>query len=176
MSIVAGQAQPRARRVLEVALTAWLRLSFALMLLAAFVATAASYAAGQSRWLGQSLTWWQELAFASHASLLLFGATLVLAKNKHLRIDLAYARWSPRRRAQADRLFAGLGGLPVMLVLLVTALPWVWRSWSRLETSANPSGLGGLYLVKALMVLAAVQGLTLVLAALFRTPSMASPS
>ena len=147
-------------------LALWLRASLAALAAAALVSVLASYGAGQSRWLGQSLTWWQELTAAAHASLLFFAASHGLARGQHLRIDLLYARWSIKSQQRADRLFAGLGSLPLMLLVLTTALPWAWRSWSRLEVSANPAGLAALYLVKSLLVLAAAYGVLVALVTL----------
>ncbi len=164
----------RAAPHVPAALTVWLRASFGLMLAAALVSVLASYGAGQSRWLGHSLTWWRDLTAACHASLLFFAASQVLARAGHLRIDLLYARWSPRTQAKAERAFAWMASLPLMLLLLTTALPWAWRAWSRLEASVNPTGLGPLYLVKSLLVLASVHGLFVTLRAMFaRTAAVA---
>lgn len=150
---------------LDAAMSLWLRFSLASLAAAALVVLLASYGASQSLWLGRSLTWWQELSAACHASLLFLSAAHVLGQGAHLRIDLLYRRWAPAQRGRADRLFAWIAGLPLMVLLLATALPWAWRAWSRLEASANPSGLASLYLVKSLLVLAGLHGLAMVLRA-----------
>lgn len=138
-----------------------LRLCLLTLVFAALGLVLATYAQQQNHWLGQSLTWWRELTYALHASLLFFAAMLLLGRDQHLRIDLFYARLSTSLRRKLERLFALLLMLPLALLLLATALPWAWQAWSRLEASANPSGLAGIYLVKILLVMAALQGLIL---------------
>ncbi len=141
-----------------------LRFCFSALVFAALGLVLATYAQAQNHWLGQSLIWWRELSYGLHASLLFFAAMLVLARDQHLRIDLFYARLSTAARARLDRGFALVFMLPLTLLVSVTALPWAWQAWSRLEASANPSGFAAIYLIKGLLVLAALQGLALALA------------
>jgi TRAP-type mannitol/chloroaromatic compound transport system permease small subunit len=75
-----------------------------------------------------------------------------LERNEHVRIDIFYGRWPPRRKAMID-----LGGTiallaPVLYVIWTSSFPYVQRSWRLKETSAEVAGLPYLYMLKSVLL------------------------
>lgn len=109
--------------------------------------------------------WMQELYVWMHGLLFTLGAAYALKWDRHVRVDIFYARMSQRRRAMVN-----LGGvflclLPMTGVVLAMGWPYVADSWSKGEASFQAGGLPGVYLLKtailAFAVLTALQGLSL---------------
>lgn len=110
--------------------------------------------------LGVSLVWWRELAAFGMATLIVIGMAWVASKDGHLKMDQAGA-------VSSSLVWAGL--LLVLFVLIAATFgPWAWRSFSYLETSANPSGLSFVWVLKILAMLAAFAIAPLWLLARFR--------
>lgn len=99
----------------------------------------------------------QELVIYMHAFVLLAAAPTTLAEGGHVRVDIFYSRWSPRRRALIDLLGSLLLLLPMMGFLLWVSWGYVESAWARQEASAEPGGLPFVYLLKSLMLLFAAQ-------------------
>ncbi len=70
-------------------------------------------------------------------------------KDGHVRVDIFYARLSPRRQALVNFVFALLFLFPTCFLLIKTSLPFIARSWAVLEGSPDPGGLPARYLLKA---------------------------
>jgi TRAP-type mannitol/chloroaromatic compound transport system permease small subunit len=97
----------------------------------------------------------QELALHLHAAVFLLGAAWALRRDRHVRVDVLRVRMSPRLQAKLE-----LGGcvlllLPFCAFVLWISLDYVWVSWQVREASREADGLKALYLVKALIPLAA---------------------
>ena len=107
--------------------------------------------------------WLTETIVYAHAALFLLAAAWTLAAGGHVRVDIFYAKASPRRRALIDLLGALLLLLPFMAAIAVLALPYVARSWAILERSREASGLPLVFALKTLIPifagLLALQGL-----------------
>lgn len=99
----------------------------------------------------------QEGVTYMHAAVFLLAAAYTLNVDGHVRVDIFYGRWS--RRAQHWLNLAGSLGLllPFAAFLFAASLGYVADSWARLETSPQPDGLPFVYLLKSLMLVAAVQ-------------------
>lgn len=96
-----------------------------------------------------------ELQWYAFSVLFLLAGAWVLAEDRHVRVDVLYARWSPRARARLD-----LGGtiaflVPFAVVGLWLTWPSVRNSWSVLEISPDPGGLPR-YPLKAVVLVAYV--------------------
>ena len=75
-------------------------------------------------------------------SLLFFlGAAYALKHNEHVRVDLFYNYWSPRRRAWVNLLGTVFFLLPVCLVVIGFSWDAIAQSWKIWETSPDPGGL-----------------------------------
>lgn len=105
----------------------------------------------------------QESIMYAHAALFMLAAAWTLQVGGHVRVDIFYARATPRTRAIIDLVGALLFLLPFAMALLVLAIPYVGRSWAILERSREASGLPLVYLLKTLIpifaVLLGLQGL-----------------
>jgi TRAP-type mannitol/chloroaromatic compound transport system permease small subunit len=72
--------------------------------------------------------------------------------NKHVRVDIIYARASPRKQAWLD-LFSTLVFLfPWVILLTYFAWPYVTHSWALYETSSQVGGMPGLYVMKTIIL------------------------
>lgn len=138
-----------------------------LLLLAALVVVLGEFSIVVLRYgLDWSRPWLQELVLAANAMLFLLGAAYTLRQDEHVRVDLLARRCHPRTQALLVELIGViLFLLPFQLFLLWISVPYAWRSWLMAEGSAQQSGLPAVYLVKALIPLAA---LLLLLAGLAR--------
>lgn len=130
------------------------------------------------RWAGVNLSSnaLLEAQWYLFAAVFLLAAPATLGANQHVRIDLVYARCSPRAQAAIDVLGTVLFLLPFCAFGAVTAWPAVRDSWAILEQSSDPGGLPR-YPVKTLVpvafVLLGLQGLAMLprrIAALRGTP------
>ena len=109
----------------------------------------------------------QEFATYLHAAVFMLGAAFTLKRNGHVRVDIFYRRWSPRKQAMVD-LFGGLVFLlPLCTLFLVMSWGYVADSWAIRESSSEPGGLPTVYLLKTLLlimpVLLLIQGFSQIL-------------
>jgi len=96
--------------------------------------------------------WAQELEWHLLAPLVLVGMTYALNQGEHVRVDVFYARYSPRGRAVVDLLTAVLAVIFCALVIRYS-LPYVQQSMSIGEISSDPGGLTHRWVLKALIPL-----------------------
>lgn len=97
-----------------------------------------------------------ESVIYGHAALFMLAAAWTLKVNGHVRVDIFYARASPRAKAVVDLLGSLLLLLPFVAAIAWYALPYVARSWAILEQSRETSGLPFVYLLKTLIPLFAL--------------------
>jgi len=71
----------------------------------------------------------------------LMGAAYGLNHDYHVRVDVMYARLSRRARAWIDLTGSVLFLVPFAVLMFWISWGWVVRSWTILETSADPGGL-----------------------------------
>lgn len=94
----------------------------------------------------------QESVMYLHALVFLLGSAHTLRVDEHVRVDIFYRKYSPRRQALVD----GLGTLfllmPVNLFLLVISFEFVSNSWSMMEDSQEAGGLPFVYLLKTFIL------------------------
>lgn len=97
----------------------------------------------------------QEAVLWLHAVVFMLGAMVALRHGRHVRVDVFQQRWSARSRAWVDLAGTLLFLLPFCALLLWLSLDYVGASWSMREGSREPGGLPALYLLKAVIPLAA---------------------
>lgn len=110
--------------------------------------------------------WAQELEWHLLVPLVLVGMTYALNKGEHVRVDVFYARYSPRGQAAVDMLTAVLA-VAISALVIRYSIPYVMQSYSINEISSDPGGLTHRWLLKSLIPLgfalfgvqAAAQGL-----------------
>jgi TRAP-type mannitol/chloroaromatic compound transport system permease small subunit len=89
----------------------------------------------------------QESVIYLHATLFMLAIGYTYLVDQHVRVDVLYAGWSPRRKALVDLLSASSSRAALLRA-------GVWASWGFvarvLDPGRGPDGLGGLPLVPAL--------------------------
>jgi TRAP-type mannitol/chloroaromatic compound transport system permease small subunit len=98
----------------------------------------------------------QESVLYAAAALVMLAAAWVVQVDGHVRVDIFCSRAGPRTRALIDLFGAIVFLLPLVVVLMLVAVPYVERSWSVFEASPQSSGLPYVYLLKTLIPLFAV--------------------
>ena len=103
--------------------------------------------------LGQSFIWMIEVEIYLFALSFLFASGYAFKHDKHVRVDLFYAKWSERGKAKVNL----IGGLLFLLPWCVVAIMACWKyamtSFRMGETSSQPGGLPALYILKFCLVL-----------------------
>jgi len=116
--------------------------------------------------------WVVEVEWHLFALLFLLGAPFALQRDRHVRVDLFYERFSVRDRAQVDFFGGLLLLLPWCVLLLITGGLYAREAWLSGEGSPNPGGLPIFAPVKSAIPLAALllllQGGVLTLRAYYR--------
>lgn len=106
----------------------------------------------------------QELEWHLFAVLFLVAAGYTHLKGDHVRVDIVYARMSPRTRAWIDLVGGLLFLFPTCFLLISTSIPFIRVSLTFLEGSPDPGGLPARYLLKMAIPagfgLLALQGLS----------------
>ena len=93
----------------------------------------------------------QESVLYMHASLFMLAAGYTLLIDGHVRVDVFYAKWSPKTRALVN-IFGHLCFLlPSMLALIYWSWPSVVNSWRILEGPLAVGGIEAVFLMKSLI-------------------------
>lgn len=111
-------------------------------------------------WLQESVTW-------MHAMVFMIGAAFTMQREDHVRVDILYRGMSNRKQAWVNLLGTIFLLCPTTLLILFSGLGYVHDSWNYKEVSQEAGGLQALYILKAVIPLAAtlltLQGLSLAL-------------
>lgn len=114
-------------------------------------------------WLQESVTW-------MHAAVFLLGAAYTLQREDHVRVDIFYRTLDARKQAWVNLAGTVLLLLPTTGIILYFSVDYVAASWRYGETSQEAGGLPALYLLKAIIPVAALlislQGVSLALRSL----------
>lgn len=94
--------------------------------------------------------WAQELEWHLLAALILFGMSFALQRGDNVRVDLFYARYSPRLKYLVD-VVAALLTIAVAMLLVYLSIAYVLQSYSIQEGSPDPGGIPLRWIVKALI-------------------------
>ena len=97
--------------------------------------------------------WMRESVTYMHGILFMGAAGYTLLRGDHVRIDVFYAKFSPRKKAWVEILGFALLMAPACLLILWTSIPYVWESWRVLERSDEASGIPALFLLKTFLIL-----------------------
>jgi TRAP-type mannitol/chloroaromatic compound transport system permease small subunit len=96
--------------------------------------------------------WAQELEWHLLVPITLVGMSYAMRHGDHVRVDVLYARFSPRGKLAVDAISAIIAMFFALLVIWLS-LAYVNQSWSIGEGSANPGGLDYRYVIKAMIPL-----------------------
>ena len=95
----------------------------------------------------------QESVTYLHCLVLMMGIAFTLKHDGHVRVDIFYRRFSPKRKALVNLIGGLLFLIPFCLLIFFTSWDYVLASWVIRETSAENNGLPFIYLLKTLMLL-----------------------
>jgi len=96
--------------------------------------------------------WAQELEWHLLAPLILFAIAWGLQKGDHVRVDVAYARFSPRAK-QVVNLASAVLCLAISAIVVYLSLKYVQQSYVIDEKSSDPGGLTHRWILKGLIPL-----------------------
>lgn len=109
----------------------------------------------------------QESVLYMHATLFMLGAGFTLLVDKHVRVDVIYAKVSPETRRRIDIFGHVCLLIPSMVALLYWSWPSVRNSWSILEGPISVGGIEAVFLLKSLIpafcILVLLQSLSLLI-------------
>ena len=108
----------------------------------------------------------QESVIYGHSIMFLLGAAFVLRMNEHVRVDIFYERLSPRARHAVDLIGLLFFIVPVTVLILWVATPYVLRSWASLEGSRQAGGIPAIFLLKTTILVFGVSVMAQALATL----------
>ncbi len=112
---------------------------------------------------GLGYVWMQELYVWTHAMTFLLAAGFAYLLNAHVRVDIFYARMSPRGKAWVDLFGVVFLLMPWLALLGWTAWTYVSYSWQTNEVSVQGNGMPAMYVLKAsilgFVLLLGLQGL-----------------
>ncbi|MCA0900092.1 MULTISPECIES: TRAP transporter small permease subunit [Microbulbifer] len=103
---------------------------------------------------GGSLAMQDAVAYL-HGAALMLGLAYALQSGAHVRVDVVYRQLSPRGKAWVDAVGCLIFLLPLCAFIGYGSLQFAASSWAVQETSNSADGLGGVYLLKSLIPLAA---------------------
>lgn len=107
----------------------------------------------------------QESVLYMHATFFMLGAGYTLLVDKHVRVDVFYAKVSPAAQRGIDIFGHIFLLMPAMLVLLYWSWPSVRNSWKILEGPISVGGIEAVFLLKTLIpafcILVILQSLSL---------------
>ncbi len=109
----------------------------------------------------------QEAVTYMHGALFMLGAAYTLKHNGHVRVDIFYRNFSPRQQAWVNSLGGIIFLVPLCIFIFLSSWDYVVQSWSIRESSPEPGGIPGVFLLKTLLPLMAgnlcLQGLAEIL-------------
>ena len=91
----------------------------------------------------------QELVMYLHAFIFLFGVSICLKENSHVRIDVFSNKLDSKVKKYIEILGTVFLIIPFCLFVLYESTPIIMRSWEMLESSGEPGGLPFIYILKS---------------------------
>lgn len=99
----------------------------------------------------------QESIVYMHGLLFMMAAADTLLNDQHVRVDIFYARRSPFGQAVTNLLGHAFMLLPFCVLIVIVSWDYVSISWSVREGSRETSGIQGVFLLKSVILVFAVQ-------------------
>jgi TRAP-type mannitol/chloroaromatic compound transport system permease small subunit len=96
----------------------------------------------------------QEMEWHLFAIMILFGVSVALLEEGHVRVDFLYDHFSVRKKAVINIIGTVFFLLPLALLVFFTSFEFVMDSYKIHEISENPGGLPYRYIIKGMIPLA----------------------
>lgn len=120
-------------------------------------------------WFQVTYVWVLELETYCFAAIFLLGGAYAFQRDRHVRVDVFYARAGFRRKAWIDLIGGLLFLLPWCVVVLQVAYRYAAYSWGIQESSPQQGGLPMLYVLKSMILLGFVLMTLQAIAAVLRS-------
>ncbi len=101
--------------------------------------------------------WAQESIVYLHGFMFMLAAAYTLKDDRHVRVDIFYREARPTVKAWVNLIGTIVFVLPISLLIVWVSWDYVARSWSVLEGSRETSGIQGVFLLKTVIIVFAVQ-------------------
>lgn len=98
----------------------------------------------------------QESVIYMHGMVFMLGIAYTLKEQGHVRVDVLNERLPRKLRISIDIVGHLVFLMPVAIFILWTSIDYVSFSWSLRESSGQPGGLPGVYLLKTMIPLMAI--------------------
>lgn len=102
---------------------------------------------------GVNSIWVQESVLYLHGTLFMLAAGYTLLVDKHVRVDVFYAKLPDTMRRRIDLFGHVVLLLPAMAALAWWSWPSVWNAWRILEGPISVGGIEAVFLLKSLIPL-----------------------
>lgn len=96
----------------------------------------------------QTAVWITELEWHVFALIFLLGAGYALKHDKHVRVDLFYAKFSPKGKAWVNLLGTLIFLIPWCLIIITSSYRYAHNAYLINESSPDPGGLPARYIIK----------------------------
>lgn len=100
-----------------------------------------------------SANWILDIEWHFFSLIFLLGSGYTLLHDKHVRVDVYYARFAIKKKATINIIGHIVFLIPWCLLLIYTGYNYTMNSWYMREGSAEPGGLPARYLIKSMIVL-----------------------
>lgn len=100
-------------------------------------------------WMQESVTW-------MHACVFMLAAAYTLQNEEHVRVDIFYTNFSPKKKALVNLLGAILLLLPLCTFIIWSSFDYVIGSWRIRESSWQSGGLPILFILKTIIPITAL--------------------
>jgi len=98
----------------------------------------------------------QESVIYMHGALFMLAAAYTLQQDGHVRVDIFYRNFSPRRAAWVNCLGAIVFLMPLCAFILFSSWDYVTEAWIIRESSPEAGGIPAVFLLKSLLPAMAV--------------------
>ncbi len=96
----------------------------------------------------------QELEWHLFGLVYLLAAGYTMLYDEHVRIDIVYAKFSPRKKAWLDFVLLWVFFFPSCLMIIYTTWPFVKHSFAVNEGSPDPGGIPARWALKSVIIIA----------------------
>ena len=98
----------------------------------------------------------QELVMYLHGCVFMIGIAFTLKEGGHVRVDVLHEKLSAKNKAIIDIIGTLLFLMPFCFFIFFVSLEYVRFAWSIQESSPDPGGLPGVFLLKTLIPIMAI--------------------
>src|SRR5262245_3547444 len=103
--------------------------------------------------LNKSSVFMQEMEWHLFAVSYLLAAGYTMLYDEHVRVDIVYSSWPPRKKAWANFIFAFIFFFPSVILVIYTAYPFVRNSYLVNEGSPDPGGVPVRWALKSVIII-----------------------